>query len=179
MRFFKSIFVMMLICLLLPCAALGEAINAAALMPIEMIPEAEGQVLDLYCGPTQGFYRHGEQTLDTGKPYVLFGQYDCWAMAAQGTPDAFGPIGWVEAGSITDIPYEPQLAFEDGFSAMIEETAPLTDNPLSGNPFEGWTAALEPGAQVTVLAQLGDWIYVQAEIEGTPVRAFIRANTVF
>ena len=62
---------------------------------------------------------------------------------------------------------------------MIEETAPLTDNPLAENPFEGWTAALEAGTQVTVLAQMDDWIYVQAEIEETPVRAFIRANTVF
>lgn len=177
MRFLKITLAALLLCLLLPMLALGESMDT--LVPAQMPAEADRQVLDLYCGPTQGFYRHGDQTLDTGKPYVLFGQYDCWAMAAQGTPDAFGPVGWVEAGSITDIPYEPQLAFEDGFAAMIEETALLTDNPLSGNPFEGWTAALEPGTQVTVLAQLGDWIYVQAEIEGSPVRAFIRANTVF
>jgi len=178
MRFLKLTLAAMLICLL-PLAALAENIDIATLEPIAMTAEAEGQVLDLYCGPTQGFYRHGEQTLDTGKDYVLFGQYDCWAMAAQGTADDFGPIGWVEAGSITGIPYEPQLAFEDGFAAMVEETAQLTDIPLSENPFEGWTAALDAGTQITVLAQLGDWIYVQAEIEDTPVRAFIQANTVF
>ena len=168
-----------ILCLLLPCYALGETIDAAALVPTQMTAEVEGQLLDLYCGPTQGFYRHGEQTLDTGKPYVLFGQYDCWAMAAQGTKDAFGPIGWVEAGSITDIPYEPQLGFEDDFSAMIEEDAPATDNPLAENPFDGWNVTLSAGAQVTVLAQLGDWLYVQAEIEGSPARVFIPVNTVF
>ena len=178
MRLISSMLVMLLVCLL-PGLALGEAVYAEALTPIQMTAEAEGQVLDLYCGPTQGFYRHSEQTLDTGKPYVFFGQYDCWAMAAQGMTDAFGPIGWVEAGSITDIPYEPQLGFEEGFAAMIEEDAPMTDNPLTENPFEGWSALLSAGTQVTVLAQLGDWLYVQAEIEGAPARVFVPANTVF
>jgi len=175
----RSILTMLLLLCLLSCPALGEAVDAAMLSPLEMPPETEGQVLDLYCGPTQGFYRHGGQTLDTGKAYVLFGQYDCWAMAAQGTKENFGPVGWVEAGSITGIPYEPQLAFEDGFAAMIEEAAPMTDQPLAENPFEGWTQTLEPGAQVTVLAQLDGWLYVQAEIEDFPVRAFIPMNTVF
>ena len=179
MRLFSAMLAVLLLCLLLPCCALGEAIDAAALIPIEMPPEAESQILDLYCGPTQGFYRHEEQTLDTGKPYVLFGQYDCWAMAAQGTPDSFGPIGWVEAGSITVIPYEPQLAFEDGFAAMVEESAQMTDNPMAANPFDGWTMVLDPGTQVTVLAHLGDWLYIQCEMGAAPVRAFIPANTVF
>lgn len=178
MRFLKIMLAAMLVCLI-PCAALCQDAGLFALEPIEMAIEAEGQVLDLYCGPTQGFYRHDEQTLDTGKPYVLFGQYDCWAMAAQGTANDFGPIGWVEAGSITEIPYDPQLGFEDGFAAMVEETAQLTDNPLGENPFDGWTASLEAGTQITVLAQLGEWIYVQSELEDTPVRAFIKASTVF
>lgn len=177
MRCMKVTFAALLLCLLLPVCALCESMDA--LIPLDMPPETEGQLLDLYCGPTQGFYRHEGQMLDTGKPYVLFGQYDCWAMAAQGTKDSFGPVGWVEAGSIAGIPYEPQLGFEDGFAAMIEETAPMTDNPLAENSFDGWTAALEPGTQVTVLSKLGDWLYVQAEIEGTPARAFIPMNTIF
>ncbi len=179
MRHLTFLLAAMLLCLFLPSFALSESVDAADLAPIAMNAEAEGQILDLYCGPTQGFYRHGDQTLDTGKPYVLFGQYDCWAMAAQGTPESFGPVGWVEAGSITDIPYEPQLAFENGFAAMVEDTAPMTDNPLAENPFEGWTAQLEAGTQITVLSQMGEWLYVQSEIEGSPVRAFIPMNTVF
>lgn len=177
MRFFKSMLAVLL--LLLPCCALGESADVSTLLPLAMTPEAEGQVLELYCGPTQGSYRHAGQTLDTGSPYVLFGQYDCWAMVAQGTPNRFGSVGWVEAGSITDIPYEPQLAFEDGFAATVEETAPVTDNPLAEDPFDGWTAALTTGTQVTVLAQLGDWLYVQAELPDAPLRAFVRADAIF
>lgn len=179
MCFFRRLLAAMLLCLLIPCAALCESAEIGTLTPIEMTPDSEGQTLALYCGPTQGFYRQGEQTLDTGKPYVIFGQFDCWAMAAQGTAESFGPIGWVEAGSIAELPYEPQLSFEDGFVAVIEETAQLTDNPLAENPYDGWTASLVPGTQVTVLAQLDSWLYIQAEIEDTPVRAFIQANTVF
>ena len=174
MRLFSSI--LLLICLMLPCCALGESIDAAVLTPIAMTPEAEGQVLDLYCGPTQGFYRHGGQTLDTGKDYVIFGQYDCWAMAAQGTPESFGPVGWVEAGSITDIPYEPQLGFEDGFAAMIEEDANATNDPFGDTK---WDTVLPQGMQIVVLAQYGEWLYVQCDIENTPARVFIPTNTVF
>ncbi|MBR5301465.1 MAG: hypothetical protein IKU38_01350 [Clostridia bacterium] len=174
-----SMMLSVLLIALLPCCSLGEAADIAALTPIEMAAQAEGQPLDLYCGPTQGFYRHGEQQLDAGKPYVLFGQYDCWAMAAQGTKESYGPIGWVEAGSIADIPYEPQLGFEDGFAAMIEEDAPATDNPVAEDPFEGWDVTLSAGTQVTVLAQLGDFIYVQAEIGDAPARVFIPVGSVF
>lgn len=169
----------LLLLMLLPFAALSETPETDMLAPVDMQPDNQAQVLDLYCGPTQGYYRHAEQTLDTGKPYVLFGQYDCWAMAAQGTADSFGPVGWVEAGSIMDLPYEPQLAFEEGFAAMIEETAQLTDNPLADDPFAGWTAVLEPGTQVTVLAQLGDWLYVQSELGDTPIRAFVPVSCIY
>jgi len=175
----KMILLLCLLAMLLPCCALSENAEIAALTPMVMTPDSEGQILDLFCGPTQGFYRHGNQTLDTGKPYVIFGQYDCWAMAAQGTEDAFGPVGWVEAGSITDIPYEPQLAFEDGFAAVVEETAAVTDTPLADDPFTGWTIAFDQGAEITVLAQLGDWLYVQGEFEDVPARVFIKTSAVF
>lgn len=178
MRCLKMMLTIMLLCLL-PFSAAAQDDGIPELTPIVMPPQAQEQLLDLYCGPTQGFYRHGEQTLNLGKPYAFFGQYDCWAMVAQDDGRSFGPIGWVEAGFIPDIPYEPQLSFEDGFAAMVEEDAPLTDNPLAADPFAGWAAVLPQGTQITVLAQLGDWLYVQAEIKGMPVRAFIMKNTVF
>ena len=178
MRFMKTALIALLL-FALPCLAAAQGIEIGTLAPIEFAAEESAQTLALYCGPTQGFYSHGGQTLDTGKPYVVFGQYDCWAMAAQGTPDAFGPVGWVEAGFITNIPYEPQLAFEDGFAAIVEETAAVTDNPMADNPFEGWVVQLAPGTEITVLAAYGDWLYVQCELEDTPARVFIKADTVF
>ena len=176
MRFLNIL--LLLLCLLLPASAFSEQEGMDLLTPVEMAASEDAQTLDLYCGPTQGFYRHEEQTLDLGQPYVFFGQYDCWAMVAQGTAEQFGPVGWVEAGSLAAVPYEPQLGFENGFAATVEDTAALTDNPLADDPFGGWTFSLAPGAPITVLAQYGDWLYVQATIEDTPVRAFIAAKTV-
>lgn len=179
MRFVRVLLAALLLCVLLPCAAVCEQPDVGTLVPLAMPAEAEGQALPLYCGPTQGAYRHGEQALHTGKPYVFFGQYDCWAMVAPGTPDSFGPVGWVEAALLEDVPDEPLLAFEDGFSATVEETAALTDCPLAADPFTGWGMTLAPGTQVVVLAQLGDWLYVQAEPEEQPIRAFIPTDTIF
>lgn len=173
MRMMKITFALLLVCLLLPAAALCEDLSVCVLSPIAMPTETDAQALPLYCGPTQGFYRHEEQTLDTGKDYVVFGQYDCWAMAAQGTKDAFGPIGWVEAGAIEGLPYEPQLAFEDALPVTVEEEAALT------NDFDNVIIRLVPGTKVTLLAQLGDWGYVQAELDDIPpVRAFIPMSAI-
>ena len=179
MRSIRVSLAALLLCALLPCAAVCEQPDIGTLVPLAMPTEAEGQALPLYCGPTQGSYRHADQALNIGKPFVFFGQYDCWAMVAQGTPDSFGPVGWVEAALLEDVPDEQQLGFEDGFAATVEDAAPLTDCPLAADPFTGWEMTLAPGTQVIVLAQLGDWLYVQAEPEGQPIRAFILADTIF
>lgn len=171
--------------MLLACALLCLALTPAAaedvfaLMPVQMPAEAEAQELALYCGPTQGFYRHAGQTLDTGAPYVVFGQYDCWAMAAQGTAEAFGPVGWVEAGFLPGLESAAALGFDDSFAAMLEQDAPATNDPLADDPFAHWDAVLLSGTQVIVLAQLDGWLYVQAELEDVPARVFIAAETVF
>ena len=170
----------LLACALL-CLALTPAVaeDVFALVPVQMPAEAEAQELALYCGPTQGFYRHAGQTLDTGAPYVVFGQYDCWAMAAQGTAEAFGPVGWVEAGFLPGLDGAAALGFDDSFAAMLEQDAPVTDHPLADDPFAGWDTVLPSGTQVIVLAQLDGWLYVQAELEDVPARVFIAAETVF
>ena len=170
----------LLACALL-CLALTPAVaeDVFALVPVQMPAEAEAQELALYCGPTQGFYRHAGQTLDTGAPYVVFGQYDCWAMAAQGTAEAFGPVGWVEAGFLPGLDGAAELGFDDGFAATLEQDAPATNDPLADDPFAHWDAVLPCGTQVIVLAQLDGWLYVQAELEDVPARVFIAAETVF
>lgn len=176
MRFMKTA-ILALLLLALPCLAMAGGIEIGMLTPIEFAAEENAQSLALYCGPTQGFYSHGGQTLDTGSPYVVFGQYDCWAMAAQGTAESFGPVGWVEAGSLANLPYEPQLSFEDGLQVTVEETAALTNDPL--NPDADVIIRIVPGTQVTLLAAFGDWAYIQAEFDDMlPVRAFIPMSAI-
>ena len=177
MRHMRIAFLALLLCLVLPCLAAAETVEIGALAPLPVTPAAEAETLELYCGPTQGFYRHNDQTIDTAKPYVYFGQYDCWAMVAQGTPDSFGPVGWVEAGFLAELPEQPQLSFEDGLQVTVEDTAPLTNDPL--NPSAEIIVRIVPGTAVTLLAAFGDYAYVQAEFSDiAPVRAFIPMSAI-
>lgn len=167
---------MLLLSLCLFCAgALAQETAAAALTPTDMPVVESFEPVALYCGPTQSFYLHGAQTIDLTKPFVCFGQYDCWTMVAQGTADTFGPVGWIEGG-LFDVQNAPELAFEDGFAAMIEEDAIVTNDPM--NPDSAWKITLPRGTQVTVLAEYGDWLYVQTELDGMPARVFVPASAL-
>lgn len=160
-----------------PClAAAADGLGVAALVPeARAAQDGAPAVTPLYCGPTQGAYRHGEAALDPGAPYVLFGQSDCWSMVAQGTPEAFGPVGWVETAALDAAP-GPELAFPDALPVMIEEDAFLTDDPLAAEPAR--LLELPRGAQVTLLACWGDWGYAQYEADGAFLRAFFPLSAI-
>lgn len=168
----KKLLAMLFAMLLFSACALSDD-ALFTLSAQEMAPAADFSPVALYCGPTQGFYQHENQTIDLTLPFVCFGQDDCWVMAAQGTADAFGPVGWIEGG-LFDTSSLPELSFEEGFLAMIEEDAAATDDPL--NPDGAWEIILPRGTQVIVLAGYGEFLYVQTEIDGTPARVFVAAD---
>ena len=164
-----------LIALLLAALSLPALAEETALVPSAVPPTALNMPVALYCGPTQGFYRHDEQMIDLTTPFVCFGQYDCWAMVAQGTPEAFGPVGFIEGG-LFDAANLPELSFEDSYAAMIEDDAPVTNDPLT--PDSAWAMTLPRGTQIIVLASMNDWLYVQTEIDGTPARVFVPSKVL-
>jgi len=167
----KKLSALLALLLLFAAGSLAEDI-LYSLAPADMNAVEGFDPVALYCGPTQGFYRHEEQVIDLAQPFVCFGQYDCWTMAAQGTSDAFGPVGFIEGG-LFSVESLPELSFEDAFPAMIEEDAPVTNAPLSSD--SAWDIVLPRGTQVTVLAAYGDFLYVQTEIDGIPARVFVAA----
>lgn len=161
---------------LLPGVCLAESADSLGvyvLEPLACPASDEAETTDLYLGPTQGSYRPDDLTIDLSAPYVYFGQHDCWAMVASGTPEDMGPIGWVEAAA-ADFPAQPQLSFEDALPVMVEEDATLIASPAAEEPL----CTLARGTQVLLLAQLGDWGYVQAEIDSVPVRALLPLNAI-
>ena len=171
----SALILALLLIVALSAAALAQdALGVDTLIPAACSAISGAQPITLYFGPTQGFYRPGEQTLDPAAPYVYFGQFDCWSMVAQGTPEAFGPVGWVETALMDVIPNAPELAFDDALTAMVEEDAPAADSPMGGSLL----STLPRGAQVIILAQYGDALYVQADIDGVPARVFIPAAAV-
>ena len=173
----KKILIFSLLLALFAFGAQAESsdLGLPTLAPVELPAVENGEQAALYCGPTQGFFRNGETVLDLSKPFVYFGQHDCWAMAAPGTLDAMGPVGWMESAAAL-LPDEPQLTFEDALPAMVEEDSFLTDTPTLDAPVQ--LIALSRGAEVLLLAQFEDWLYVQYEGEETPIRAFLPASAV-
>ena len=172
----KKLALLLVLMLALALPVCAQELDIGALSPIAL-PAAYGEAtpVELYAGPTMGFYREDGAVIDLGAPFVCFGQYDCWAMVAQGTPEDMGAIGWIESAA-ANLPEEPQLGFDDALPAMVEEDTFLTVTPFAESPAA--LSTLERGAQVLLLAQLGDWAYVQAETDGTPVRAFLPVSAV-
>lgn len=160
-----------LLALVLPALAQGEPLEIGTLLPTVLPSQQETGVTALYFGPTQGFLREGEAALDTGEPFVCFGQADCWAMVAPGTPEDFGPVGWIESAALDTRDSAAELTFDDALEVMIEDEAPLTADPLHGDTPA--LATLPRGTRVLLLARYGDWGYVQTELGGVPVRAFV------
>ena len=178
MRKFLFLFALLLVFPLCILAEESASLGVDVLIPTACEASIDGGMIDLYCGPTQGFYRHEEQALDLGKPYVFFGQFDCWSMVAQGTPDAFGPVGWVESALLETLPETPELAFEQALSAMVEEDSVITSDPLSISEDTAWSNPIARGEEVIVLAQYGDWLYVQTELNDMPARVFIPISAI-
>ena len=175
MRKLLPLFALLLMLPLCAAAQDASALDVCVLIPVAFSAAEEGGTPALYCGPTQGSYRTSEQTLDLSKPYVFFGQSDCWAMVAQGTPEDMGAIGWIESAAAA-LPEEPQLGFDDALSAMVEEDTFLTVTPFADAP--AGLCAIARGEQVLLLAQYEGWAYVQTEIGETPVRAFLPVSAI-
>ena len=178
MRKILFLFALLLILPLLSFAEDTSSLGVDVLSPVSCEATTAGSPIALYCGPTQGFYRADEETLDPGKPYVYFGHFDCWSMVAQGTPDAFGPVGWVESALLDTLPDMPARAFESALTARVEEDAPVTNDPLAVSADNHRARTLPRGTQVVILAQMGDWLYIQTELDTLPARVFIPSNTV-
>ena len=164
-----------MLCAIAAVSLAADTFGVYTLVP-SICPSSEGDgSADLYFGPTQGYLHEDGLTLDLTGPYVFFGQVDCWAMVAAGTPERFGPVGWVEAAA-ANFPEAPLLSFDDALPVMVEEDTFLTADPLSDSPASLCDVAR--GTQVLLLAHLGDWGYVQAEADGTPVRAFLPLSAI-
>lgn len=154
--------------------------SAAAKIPDldVLVPEAaecagESYEVPMYAGPTVQ-YMQLDAVLDPSESFVCFGQNDCWTMVAQGTPDNFGPVGWVETAAI---PAQDcaVLLFENQLAAMVEEDAPLTFVPASDAPSQ---LTLHHGDPIQILGRYESFLYIETNKEDLPIRGFVPESTV-
>ena len=171
----KHMFLLLCALLLLPALCFAEEVDIGVLVPIAHEAQANAGPVALYCAPTQGAYRHDELTIDLSEPFVCFGQYDCWAMVAAGTPDAMGPAGWVETAALDEAQVS-ELPFSDRYQEMVEDDTFLTDEPWAQEPAH--VIDLPHGTIVALLAQYEGWGYVQCEMEDIFLRGFLPLETI-
>ena len=168
-------FCLLILSILLSVSGLAAIPDIMELSPAAGICVEEAVQLPLYAGPTVQYMQIDGVQLDPSKPYVCFGQSDSWTMAAQGTPDSFGPVGWIETAAVQGI-MEPELSFADRLPAMLEEEAALSFVP-DGSPADA-CLTLARGTSLQILGRIGDALYIETETDGTVVRGFVTESAV-
>ncbi len=161
--------------LLLSATAAADIPDLYVLTPVPAECTEESYEIPMYAGPTVQFTRIQDTVLNPSIPFVCFGQNDCWTMVAQGTPDTFGPVGWVETSSVPAQTYN-ELLFEGQLAAMVEEDAPLTFIPETDgtSPF----TTLHHGDSIQILARYESFLYIETDNGDLPVRGFVPESAV-
>ncbi|MBQ9008685.1 MAG: hypothetical protein IJ088_05065 [Clostridia bacterium] len=161
--------------LLLTVSAAAQIPDLDVLVPETAECADESCEIPLYAGPTVQFAQIPDAILDPSRPFVCFGQSDSWTMVAEGSPDSFGPVGWVQTASV---PAQTcgELLFENQLAAMVEEDAPLTFTPGGDNVPVFVT--LHHGDAIRILGRYDSFLYVEAETGDLPVRGFVPESSV-
>ncbi|MBQ8093684.1 MAG: hypothetical protein IJ242_08930 [Clostridia bacterium] len=168
----KRHFAIILSGVLMLCTACAAAAipGIDELTPVPQTLLTDTVTIPLYAGPTVQYPEIGQNAFDPSKPYVCFGQSDCWAMVASGTPDEPGITGWIETAAL-NMDSMTELSFSNRLSAMVEDPAPLT---FSLNEADAPVFCTLPrGTDIQILARYGAQLYIETELDSGPVRGFI------
>lgn len=173
-----------------------ESIRQAAQRALSLLPEdasapqegyvlpdqvegtfAKNQKFDVYAAPSADSYRaaNGKASVSTNGGVEIYGETQGWLMVQYEVNRNQRRIGYITADALPmdtpvrslDFAYQP---------AKLIQTAVLTDDPF-------WSRSelkkLKEGEEVTLLAIIADWVYVEAIMpDGRAVRGFIPSSAV-
>jgi len=133
-----------------------------------------GQRYAVYTGPGEKFFRaaDGRAAVSTNDWIQVFGVEDGWAMIQYDLSSDQCRIGWIDAAALPKNAAVSALRFNDQ-SAVITANTDLTDDPLMSRSY---LTTLQKGAQVTWLATLGQWAYVQDDQSW--IRGFVPVTAI-
>ncbi len=130
-----------------------------------------GQKYPVYAGPGEHYLRSagGRAIVSTNDWIQVFGVENGWAMIQYDIDSNHMRIGYIDAAAL---PKNAQVAPLALGRLPMRTNAPvtLTDDPLFSKAV---LAQLPQGHQVYKLSTMGTWAYVEAEINGGPVRGFV------
>jgi len=126
---------------------------------------------DVYSAPGRDSYRpaNGKAEMSTNDWVQIFGQEGSWVLVQYDISAEQMRFGYVDASVLPGNASVRQLQWERIPYVTIND-ARLTDDPLSSCKT---LVQLSAGREVTCLATMGDWLYVEATLSGKTVRGFL------
>ena len=130
-----------------------------------------GEKYDVFSAPGRSSYRpaNGKAVMSTNDWVQVFGQEDGWVLVQYDISSGQMRFGYVDASVLPRGVQVPVLAWAEIPYEIVSDTW-LTDDPLNSCKM---LMALTAGEQVTCLATMGDWLYVETTLSGKAVRGFI------
>lgn len=168
-----------------PTGTVTEAVTPSVTAPEDApVPELKARVVAfpkdqryaVYTGPGQHYERANQNRalVSTNDWIQVFGVENGYAMIRYAVSAGQSRIGFIDASSLPAGASVDALAFPSVPAVILRETG-LTDDPLGeGKPLH----TLPAGTQVSRLAVLGDWVYLEWTGAEKPVRGFVPADAV-
>ncbi len=130
-----------------------------------------GEKYDVFSAPGRSSYRpaNGKAVMSTNDWVQVFGQEDGWVLVQYDISSGQMRFGYVDASVLPRGVQVPVLAWAEIPYEIVSDTW-LTDDPLNSCKT---LMTLATGEQVTCLATMGDWLYVETTLSGKTVRGFI------
>ena len=123
--------------------------------------------LEVYGAPGENTWRARGSTVTTDDTVAIYGVENGWVLVSYAIGNGSkGRIGYVDDKTLDNPESVKQLAF-CALPMTLTKPAEGTDDPLRG---KAPIIELEAGDQVTLLAFMGDWAYVQSSVEGRVCR---------
>lgn len=142
----------------------------ALVSPVEMNLRT-GEKYDVFSAPGRDSYRpaNGKAVMSTNDWVQIFGEEDGWVLVQYDISSGQMRFGYVDASVLPRDTSVRQLQWAYIPYVVIGDTW-LTDDPLNSCKM---LMQLQPGDEVTCLATMGEWLYVETTLSGKTVRGFI------
>ena len=152
-----------------PAIPIGE-LNA------QRVKFSGGQKYEVYSGPGTNYLRanNGRASVSTNDWIQVFGAENGYILIQYDLSSSRNRFGYIPQSALPGGADVSPLSFVFADAEIITDTI-LTDDPLAS---QSSLCTLSEGDAVKWLAAMGDWVYVEAEALGQPVRGFVRTSTV-
>lgn len=132
----------------------------------------------VYSGPGEDYYRanNGKALLGAGGECRYYGYKGSWMMVGYQLTSGDYRIGWIPKSSMNDMTVTRKkgvatLRF-DMTTRYLSDSCDLTDDPVINMKS---ISTLQKGASVTLLAECGEWCYIETTVNHKLARGFVDA----